>query len=758
VVAALMKSFKNIGITTKLLMSFCAVILMFFIVAVYSNSVIRSMDYLYRYRMNNMVQRNVLLLEFHQELTEFRRLLKASYYSPHWIATTPNDVRREYEEYITRSFYRMGALSDKYIESVAGDGMFYLHLNMYDNHALVSKMGEIMSNAGEVYGWFYTNFFIGGTDTHYKGNVLEYTNRIESGIRYLRYIEQTVDASIQTEIENTLDLNQTITIFTISVALIISFLLAVFTVKSMDKLVKGIESSARKSMHDSSVAEANSQAKSRFLARMSHEIRTPISAVIGISEIQLQKSDLPKDIEDAFNRIYTSSSVLIGILNDVLDLSKIEAGKLDIIPAEYNVSDFLQDVLQMHVVSLENKKFKFIISIDEKLPTLLTGDVLRLKQVLNNIINNAFKYTEVGLVKFSVKCATHIKSELINMVVTIRDTGKGMTNAQVDRLLTEEYMRFHEAESPEVYGTGLGMPIVINLLELMGAQISIESHSRAGTTVTLQIPQKISSKETIGAKTAENLSRLKPASKKHDFAPVSLPHGRVLVVDDVETNLFVAKGLLGLYSLKIETCNNAVAALDKIKCGEEYDIIFMDHMMPELNGMDATKILRDMGYTRPIVALTANAFVGQAEQFLANGFDEFMAKPIITKILHEVLMKYIPKENEADEIIPEQPNEAVLDDFYGSPEIMQMVIEEFKDTQQNVIEEIKAALAEKDAETARRLSHTIKSMAAMMRNTELEATAKAVEAEIFGGGEPTAEQISALEILVRKVLDENSDS
>jgi len=744
-VKALMKSFKNISIATKLLMSFSAVILMFFVVALYTNSVIRDMDYMYRYRMHNMVQRTVLLLEFHQELTEFRRLLKASYYSPHWIATTPNDVRMEYEYHITHSFYRMGSLSDQYIDSVSDDDMFYMF-------EFVEKMEEIISNVGVVYGWFYTNFFVGGTDTHYRGNVLEYTDRVESGIRYLRDVEQNVDAAIQMEIENTLALNQAITVVTISIALVISFVLTALTVKTIDWRVKGIESSARQSLHESTIAEANSQAKSRFLARMSHEIRTPISAVLGISEIQLQKNDLPKEIEEAFGRIHTSSSVLIGILNDVLDLSKIEAGKLDIIPAEYDVADFFQDVLQMHAVSLEHKKFKFIISIDKKLPTRLIGDVLRLKQVLNNILNNAIKYTDVGIVKFSVKCAPHPKTNKMNMVITIRDTGKGMTKEQVDSMLTEEYMRFHEAESPEVYGTGLGIPIVVNLLELMDAQIDIDSRARAGTTVTLQIPQKTITKDMLG-KTAENLSRLQTVSKKQAFTPVSLPHGRVLVVDDIETNLFVAKGLLGLYNLQIETCNNAIDVLDKIKCGEDYDIIFMDHMMPELNGMEAAKILRELGYTRPLVALTANAFVGQAEEFIANGFDAFLAKPIITATLHEILMKYIPKDD-VDEIV-QHPDEAVLNDFYGSPEIMQMVIEEFTSTQQNVMDELKTALAAKDKETARRLSHIVKSMASMMRNTELETAAKDVEAEIFRGSDPTPDQIDAMEAQVRKVLDEN---
>jgi CheY-like chemotaxis protein/HPt (histidine-containing phosphotransfer) domain-containing protein len=496
---------------------------------------------------------------------------------------------------------------------------------------------------------------------------------------------------------------------------------------------------------------------------MSHEIRTPVSAVIGISEIQLQNHDLPNDVEEAFNRIYTSSSVLIGILNDILDLSKIEAGKMDIIMAEYDVASFLQDVLQMHVVGLEGKKFKFIVNVDPFLPSALIGDVLRLKQVLNNLISNAFKYTEVGIVKFTIRTVPHPKSGMTNMVVTIRDTGRGMSKEQIDVILKEEYMRFNEEENREVYGTGLGMPIVLNLMELMDAHIDIESHVKAGTKVTLQIPQQVASLEEIGTRTAENLSKLKAVTKKLTFAPISLPHGKVLVVDDVETNLFVAKGLLGLYGLQVEAFNNAMDAIEKVKCGAEYDIIFMDHMMPELNGMAATKILRDVGYERPIVALTANALVGQAEEFLNNGFNDFIAKPIQTRFLHQVIVKYISehentKADDEDEIIPMQPNKETIADYYNSPEILQMIREEFESTQKDSVAEIKIALAENDYETVRRLAHTIKGMAHMMNEETLADAAEALETTVYEGNKPTDKQIETLENEVKRVLEHGKNT
>ncbi|MCL1844176.1 MAG: response regulator [Defluviitaleaceae bacterium] len=746
----MLKKIREMNVAKKLLVSFAIIIAMFFSVAVYSNVVIRNMDYLYRYRIHNMEARNVLLLELHQELTEFRRLLKASYYNPVWIDTAGDTVRRRYEIYITESHSRMGDLARLYIESVSGDSIFDEHLEYYANYYLVARMEYIKGFADEVFNTFHNNFFIGGNDSRYKGDVLDITPAIEDSIRYLRDVDSRVDASIQSEIESALALNQTITVATLAITITFSLALAWFTFKSLAKWVKNIEDAAIRSLQESTVAEANSQAKSRFLARMSHEIRTPVSAVIGISEIQLQKTDLPKDVQDAFSRVYTSSSALIGILNDILDLSKIEAGKMDIFMAEYDVPSLIQDVLQMHVVALDSKKFKLIVNVDETLPAALIGDVLRLKQVLNNIMSNAFKYTELGVVEFSIRNVGHPGPGTINMVVEIRDTGKGMTKEQVETILREEYVRFHEKDNPKVVGTGLGMPIVLNLLELMDAHIDIESHVQAGTKVILQIPQKVASAESIGKKTAQSLSNLEAVNRKPAFTPVSLPHGKVLVVDDVETNLFVAKGLFGLYDLQIETCNNAPDAINKVKCGAKYDIIFMDHMMPELNGMDATKILRDLGYTSPVVALTANALIGQAEEFLAGGFDEFIAKPIQTTHLHHIIMKYIGNKRENTPDV--SSNTASTDGYYDTPEVKEMLREEFKSTQQTAMEEIKDAIAKGDKATARRLSHTIKGMAHMMKETNLALSAEAVESAIYNGKEITDTLIQTLEQEIEAVL------
>ena len=374
----------------------------------------------------------------------------------------------------------------------------------------------------------------------------------------------------------------------------------------------------------------NSLAKSKFLARMSHEIRTPITAVIGISEIQLQNPNLSMDVEEAFAKIYDSAGILLGIINDILDISKIEAGKMELFAEKYSVSGIIADTIQMFLMYIGSKRVKLSVNADENMPACLRGDELRLKQIINNILSNAINYTHVGSVALNVCCEPEPGGKTI-LVIKVTDTGKGMTKEQV-AALRDEYTRFHEKTDHFTQGTGLGMSIVYNLVDLMGGAVDVESELEAGTTVTVRLPQEIASQDVLGRKMADSLQCFDPSvltgKQKIDFTPEPMPYGSVLVVDDVETNLYVAKGLLNFYGIKVETSSNGRQAVDRIKQGEVFDIIFMDHMMPEMDGIEATRIIRRLGYTLPIVAFTANALIGQAEEFMKNGFDNFISKPI----------------------------------------------------------------------------------------------------------------------------------
>jgi signal transduction histidine kinase/DNA-binding response OmpR family regulator len=392
-------------------------------------------------------------------------------------------------------------------------------------------------------------------------------------------------------------------------------------------------------MRKAEIAEKSNKAKSNFLAKMSHEIRTPMNAIIGITEIQLQDESHPPITKEAFEKIYNSGDLLLGIINDILDLSKIEAGKLVLNPARYDISRLVHDTVQLNIMRYESKPVKFILNVAENTPLMLFGDELRIKQILNNILSNAFKYTNEGTVTLSVN---YISNSTLEFVIS--DTGQGMTAEQVDKLGTE-YSRFNTETNRETDGIGLGMNITKTLIQLMNGILSIESTPGMGSTFKVRLPQERLDNSIIGRELAENLihfnidnsSRIKSMQMKRDF----MPYGKVLVVDDIETNLYVACGLMSPYGLSIETVTSGFEAVDKIQKGCIYDVIFMDHMMPGMDGIEAVKIIRETGYNKPIVALTANAVTGQAEVFLKNGFDAFISKPIDIRQLDIVINKLI---------------------------------------------------------------------------------------------------------------------
>ena len=485
-------------------------------------------------------------------------------------------------------------------------------------------------------------------------------------------------------------------------------------------------------------AEENSLAKSKFLARMSHEIRTPITAVIGISEIQLQNPHLSINEEEAFAKIRNSAEILLGIINDILDISRIESGKMELGFDTYDVTGIIIDTLQMHLVYLGSKDIKFMVNADPDTFKYLAGDELRIKQVLNNVLSNAIKYTDVGRVTLDIYCEDIQGSDFVNLVIKISDTGKGMTEAQIESLYNE-YARFHEKDAPFTAGTGLGMPIVYNLVGLMDGSIDVESKVAVGTSVTIKLPQKVVGDEKIGAEAAENLRKLDSSvlsvKQKLEFSPTPMPYGSVLIVDDVETNLYVARGLLDFYELKVEEASSGSQAIEKIKSGKVYDIIFMDHMMPEMDGIETTKILRHLGYNEPIVAFTANALIGQAEEFMKSGFDGFISKPIQINQLNNILNKFIKNKQTDTFELNEDYDEYgdygdygdEMHDYYSDPEIAEAIRKDFLANQKNAVEKTMEALEEGDFKTARLLIHTLKGVAALMREFTLSELAQEAE-------------------------------
>jgi CheY-like chemotaxis protein len=298
--------------------------------------------------------------------------------------------------------------------------------------------------------------------------------------------------------------------------------------------------------------------------------------------------------------------------------------------------------------------------VDENIPAVLTGDELRIKQILNNLLSNAFKYTWKGEVRLSVTASVPAVAEAggeeldVILVLSVSDTGQGISSHDIKNIF-DEYARFNLHANRTTIGAGLGLSITQDLVNLMQGEIIVESEVEKGSTFTVRLPQKtdispeVGSFDVLGKRSVDNLYKLQflsvPKLKKTPVLREDLSYGSVLIVDDVEMNLFVAKLLMRPYHLKIDTASSGYEAIDRIKGGYAYDVIFMDHMMPKMDGMEAVRIIRELGYSRPIIALTANAVKGQADVFLSNGFDDFISKPIDIYVLNEILNKYIRDRN-----------------------------------------------------------------------------------------------------------------
>jgi len=417
-------------------------------------------------------------------------------------------------------------------------------------------------------------------------------------------------------------------------------------------------------------AVAANKAKSNFLSTMSHEIRTPMNAIIGITEVQLRHEDLTQDVMEAFEKIYSSGDMLMSIINDILDLSKIESGKYELLEKNYEFSSMISDTVQLNLMRIGSKRVEFELNVEENIPVILFGDELRVKQILNNLLSNAFKYTESGKVALSVViddadnaygASETADKDLaaggkVTLKFTVSDTGQGMSKEQIEKLF-DEYARFNQDTNNAMEGTGLGMPITRNLINMMGGKIDVESEVGKGSVFNIYLRQGRIDSAVIGKETSENLRRFRIYNRAYlrniqvSFEP--MPYGRILIVDDVDTNIYVTKGLLLPYMLKeIDSANSGPDAIKKIKDGNVYDVIFMDHMMPGMDGIETVRQIRETGYKEPIVALTANAIGGQADIFIKNDFNDFILKPIDMRQLNIIMNTYV-RDKQPQEIIDE---------------------------------------------------------------------------------------------------------
>ena len=596
------------------------------------------------------------------------------------------------------------------------------------------------------------------------------------------------------------------------------------------------------------LAEQGSRAKSGFLAKMSHEIRTPMNAIIGMTELALRE-DISDTVREQAIAIKHASSNLLTIINDVLDFSKIETGRFEIVPANYSVSSLMNDVVSIIRMRVLDSQIRFAVNIDCNIPGTLFGDEARIRQVLINVLGNAVKYTEKGYISFIVK-GEFVDESTINITYEVKDSGRGIKQEDVDRLF-EDFTQFDMEKNRGIEGVGLGLAITHNIVKTMSGIINVQSDYGVGSTFTITIPQKFHDRENLASvnypgnksvllyerrevhansiiHTVDNLgvhaahvksdSELyrKLSSRSYDFIftsyalykknkeiisrfggdskivtltefgevvpendlnvlamPVycvsianiingasdsfsydvskesvvrfTAPNARVLIVDDINTNLKVAQGLLLPYCMHVELCKSGAEAIESIQ-SKDYDLVLMDHKMPEMDGIEATLRIRKMGAVDsyfsnvPIVALTANAVSGTKEIFLENGFDDFLAKPIDTVLLNLILERWIPKSKQEDfspdQNLPGDTNYLRIEgiDFEagvlksgGTTELYLETLAAFYADVSSRIKEIGICLEKGDIPLFTTYVHGLKSAAMIIGATDLSESSKALE-------------------------------
>lgn len=386
--------------------------------------------------------------------------------------------------------------------------------------------------------------------------------------------------------------------------------------------------------------EANkaNDAKSKFLANMSHEIRTPLNTVLGMDEMILREEKDPEIIEYARN-IKSSGNTLLGIINDILDFSKIESGMLTISPYEYNIANTVANANTMFRMKAEDRGLSFYTELDTKLPRTLFGDEMRISQIIINLVNNAIKYTEKGKVEVFIKGKPAENDDTITLSISVKDSGIGIKERDMVRLFAE-FERLDLEKNRNIEGTGLGLAIVSRLTHAMGGTINVESTYGEGSTFTVEIPQIIVDAKPIGE---VNVSSENNNSKYYERKFVA-PEAKILAVDDNRVNLVVLTKLLKLTEVKVTTATSGVAALALME-KEDFDIVLLDHMMPEMDGIETLHAAREIdtnkGHRPVYIALTANAIQGADKMYKDEGFDAYLTKPIDASKLEETLMKYL---------------------------------------------------------------------------------------------------------------------
>ena len=517
-------------------------------------------------------------------------------------------------------------------------------------------------------------------------------------------------------------------------------------------------------------ANLANEAKSHFLSTMSHDIRTPMNAILGLNEMVLRDSH-EEEIVAYSESIRTAGKTLMGIINDILDFSKIEAGKMDIIDVDYSFVSMLNDLVNMVQGKARDKGLSFDIEVDRDIPAILHGDEIRIKQVITNILSNAVKYTKEGSITFKAGFEKMEENpDSVKLIISVKDTGIGIKPEDMDRLFVA-FERIDENKNRNIEGTGLGMSIAQSFLRMMGSSIEVESQYGKGSTFSFELVQGVRDWSPIG--NYEETFKRAVSERKRYRESFTAPDARLLVVDDTEVNLLVFKNLLKRTKLQIDTATSGNEGIALYK-RNKYDAIFLDHMMPEKDGIETItemKGIQDSPNTlTPIICLTANAISGMREMYINAGFDDYITKPIDPKRLEVLLFEYLPKEKIAPASDDSSDGDCFIPDFVwkirsidvnagilhcGSQKSYMDTLKTYFDSGQKNAEEIEKYWNGKDIKNTTVKIHALKSTSRVIGAMELGDFAARLEKAGEEGDVKTLEtDIEKLLIMYRNLLTE----